>query len=206
MDVTEVTDGRTARRNRNRDAVLDAMIALTGESDEEPAVELIAERAGVSYRSVYRYFEDRTELMLAAIARVMGDVWPIFDIEQLGEGRFDERISRFISSRLGAYRQLAPLTRLAIRRSLTEPAVLTEVDNVRTFLQGQLVTQFAPELDHLEASERELVVAALDVMFQFEALEFLNRYEDMTDDAMTKVLTRHVHAHLDAAPALAATS
>lgn len=174
------------------------MIALTNESDEEPAVELIAERAGVSYRSVYRYFEDRTELMLAAIARVMGDVRPIFDIEQLGEGRLDERLSRFISSRLGAYRQLAPLTRLAIRRSLTEPTVSVEFDSVRAFLHGQLVAQFAPELDHLEASERDLVVAALDVMFQFEALEYLHRYADMTDDAMTKVLTRHVHAALGA--------
>ena len=175
------------------------MIAITRESHEEPPVELIAERAGVSYRSVYRYFEDRTELMLAAIGRVMGEVWPIFDIEQVGEGELDERISRLITSRLAAYRELAPLTRLAVRRSITEPAVMAEFDNVRAFLQGQLQTQFAPELDHLAAADRDLVVAGLDVVFQFEALEFLNRYEGMTEEGMTKVLTRHVHAHLDAA-------
>jgi hypothetical protein len=144
--------------------------------------------------------------MLAAISRVMGDVWPIFDIEQLGEGRLDGRISRFISSRLCAYRQLAPLTRLAVRRSLTEEVVSVEFENVRTFLRRQLVDQFAPELEQVEASERELVVTALDVMFQFEALEFLNRYEGMTDEGMTWVLTRHVHAHLDAAAAVASTN
>jgi len=201
VNGVEAIDGRTARRNRNRDAVLDAMIALTRESHEEPPVELIAERAGVSYRSVYRYFEDRTELMLAAIGRVMGEVWPIFDIEKLGEGELDERINRFITSRLAAYGELAPLTRLAIRRSITEPAVMAEFDNVRAFLQGQLEAQFAEELDHLEAADRELVVAALDVVFQFEALEFLNRYEGMTDEGMADVLSRHVHVHLAAAAA-----
>jgi AcrR family transcriptional regulator len=199
VDVTDLIDGRTARRNRNRDAVLDAMIELTRESDEEPAVERIAERAGVSYRSVYRYFDDRTELMLAAIGRVMGDVWPIFDIERLGEGPLDDRISRFISSRLDAYGQLASLTRLVVRRSLTEPTVLAEFNKVRAFLQDQLETQFASELGDLDPVERDFVVAALDVMFQFEALEFLTRYEGMTNDGLTQVLTRHIHAHLAAA-------
>jgi len=199
VNATEVIDGRTARRNRNRDAVLDAMIDLARLSDDEPSVDLIAENAGVSYRSVYRYFDDRTELMLAAISRVMGEAWLILDIERIGEGPLDDRITRFITNRLVAYRQLAPLTRHAMRRSVTEPAVRAEFDKARTFLQHQLEAQFAPELARVDPADRELVVAALDVMFQFEALEFLSRFESMTDEAMMRVLTRHVHAHLDAA-------
>jgi TetR/AcrR family transcriptional regulator, regulator of autoinduction and epiphytic fitness len=199
VNATEIIDGRTARRNRNRDAVLDAMIELARLGDDEPSVELIAERAGVSYRSVYRYFEDRTELMLAAIGRVMGEAWPILDIEHIGQGPFDERIDCFVTTRIGAYRQLAPLTRHAMRRSVIEPAVRAEFDNARTLLQHQIEQQFAPELARVDPADRELVVAALDVMFQFEALEFLSRFESMTDEAMTRVLTRHVHAHLGAA-------
>jgi AcrR family transcriptional regulator len=194
-----VVDGRTARRNRNKDAVLDAMISLTNETADEPPIELIAERAGVSYRSVYRYFDDRTDLMLSAIGRVMGEVWRIFDVEELGEGTLDERLAHFISSRLGAYRRLAPLTRLAVRRMATEPLVLEEFDNVRSYMRGQLEAQFAPELGQIDESERGLVVAALDVMFQFEALEFLSRRDGMTDEELERVLTRHVRAHLAAA-------
>ena len=52
----------------------------------------------MSYRSVYR-FDDRTDLMLSAIARVMGELWPIFDVEKLGEGTLDTRIERLISLR-----------------------------------------------------------------------------------------------------------
>ena len=189
-------DGRTARRNRNRDAVLDAMIELTNESGEEPAIEAVAERAGVSYRSVYRYFDDRTELLLAAIGRLMGEVWPIFDIEQLGEGTFDERLDRFVAVRIRAYRRLAPLSRLAMRRSLSEPVVAVQFDTVRTFLREQLCTQFTTELSCLDEPERVVVVRAIDTMFQFEAMEFLARFEQLGDDDVADVLSRQIRVHL----------
>ena len=191
-----VVDGRTARRNRNRDAVLDALIALANEGNDEPPIELIAERAGVSYRSVYRYFEDRTDLMLSAIARVMGDLWPIFDIEKIGEGSLDDRIAQLTSVRLAAYRKLAPLTRNAVHRRANEPAVAEGYDRVREFLRGQLAEQFAPELAVMPVGDRKIALAALDAMFQFEALDYLALHGDMDDEALAKVLDRHVHAHL----------
>jgi TetR/AcrR family transcriptional regulator, regulator of autoinduction and epiphytic fitness len=196
-----IVDGRTARRERNKDAVLDALIQLANEGHHEPPVELIAERAGVSYRSVYRYFDDRTDLMLSAIGRVMGDLWPIFDIENLGEGPLDERIERLISIRLDAYRKLAPVTRSAVHLRVNEPVVAESYDRVRGYLRDQLARQFEPELAAMPEAEREVALAALDTMFQFEALEYLAQQNGMTDDALAGVLARHVRAHL--APASA---
>ncbi len=194
-----IVDGRTARRQRNKDAVLDALIELASEGNEEPPIEVIAERAGVSYRSVYRYFDDRTELMLSAIARVMGDLWPIFDIENLGDGTLDTRIDRLISVRLAAYHRLAPLMRGAVHRRANEPAVAEGYDRVRDYLRGQLSSQFEPELASMPANERKVVLAALDVMFQFEALDYLAEHDEMNDKALARVLARHVRAHLAAA-------
>jgi AcrR family transcriptional regulator len=194
-----IVDGRTARRQRNKDAVLDALIGLANEGSEEPPVEAIAERAGVSYRSVYRYFDDRTELMLSAIGRVMGDLWPIFDVEHLGEGSLDSRIDRLISVRLDAYRRLAPLTRSAVHRRANEPAVAEGYDRVRQYLREQLATQFEPELAAVPHNDRKVVLAALDAMFQFEALDYLAEHGEMDDTALARVLDRHVRAHLAAA-------
>ncbi len=201
MNAIDAIDGRTARRNRNKDAVLDAMIELAAEGNDEPPIEAIAERAGVSYRSVYRYFDDRTELMLSAITRVMGDMWPIFDLEKLGQGSLDDRIHRLITVRLGAYRKLAPLTRSAVRRRANEPAVAEGYDRVREYLREQLAQQFQPELDAIPATERKVVLAALDTMFQFEALDYLAQNDEMSDKALAIVLTRHVRAHLAATDA-----
>jgi len=198
MPTVDTVDGRTARRNRNKDAVLDALIEMATEGRAEPPIEDIAERAGVSYRSVYRYFDDRTDLMLSAIARVMGDMWPIFDIEQLGEGLLDERIARLTTVRLAAYRQLAPLTRAAVHLRANEPAVAEGYDQVRSYLRDQLAHQLDPELSVIPESERALVLASLDVMFQFEALDYLANHDGMDDTSISRILARHIRAQLAA--------
>ena len=198
MNVVDAIDGRTARRNRNRDAVLDALIELADESNDEPTIERIAERAGVSYRSVYRYFDDRTDLMLSAITRVMGNLWSIFDVENLGHGPLDERIEQLTTVRVAAYRRLAPLARTAVHRRANEPAVAEGYDRVREYLREQLAQQFEPELAAMAVPESKLVLAALDTMFQFESLDYLANHDGMTDTALIAVLTRHVQAHLAA--------
>lgn len=198
MNAIDAIDGRTARRNRNRDAVLDALIELADESNDEPTIERIAERAGVSHRSVYRYFDDRTDLMLSAITRVMGNLWSIFDVENLGHGPLDERIEQLITARVAAYRKLAPLARTAVHRRANEPAVAEGYDRVREYLREQLAQQFEPELAAMAVPESKLVLAALDTMFQFESLDYLANHDGMTDTALITVLTRHVQAHLAA--------
>ena len=198
MNAIDAIDGRTARRNRNRDAVLDALIELADESNDEPTIERIAERAGVSYRSVYRYFDDRTDLMLSAITRVMGNLWSIFDVENLGHGPLDERIEQLTTVRVAAYRRLAPLARTAVHRRANEPAVAEGYDRVREYLREQLAQQFEPELAAMAVPESKLVLAALDTMFQFESLDYLANHDGMTDTALITVLTRHVQAHLAA--------
>jgi TetR/AcrR family transcriptional regulator, regulator of autoinduction and epiphytic fitness len=162
-------------------------------------VEDIAERAGVSYRSVYRYFDDRTDLMLAAIARVRGEMWKLFDLEKLGEGPLEARIGQLIRVRLAGYHDLAPLTRIAVRLRADEPAVAQAYDQARGHLRDQLLDQFAPEFSALSPKERSLALAAIDAMFQFETLDYLAHHEAMSDAAITTVLTRHIRAHLDLA-------
>jgi hypothetical protein len=81
--------------------------------------------------------------------------------------------------------------------------VLGEYDRVRAYIREQLEAQFAPELARIDPTERRSVVAAIDVMFQFEALDFLGRHDAMTDEAMIEVLERHIRAHLGAAPVTA---
>ena len=55
-------DGRHARRDRNRLAVVDAMLELYVEGNLDPSSDEIAERAGLSPRSLFRYFEDLDDL------------------------------------------------------------------------------------------------------------------------------------------------
>ena len=61
-------DGRTVRAERTREALVGALLALLNEGRVRPTASEIAERAGVSERSVFQHFRDR-EALFEAVAR-----------------------------------------------------------------------------------------------------------------------------------------
>ena len=61
-------DGRTLRAERTRQALVDALLGLLDEGHPSPTAAEVAERAGVSERSVFQHFADR-EALLEAVAR-----------------------------------------------------------------------------------------------------------------------------------------
>jgi AcrR family transcriptional regulator len=63
-------DGRTARAIRTRDVIVDACIGLVDEGDLRPTAPKVAERAGVSVRSVFQHFADVEGLYAAVGDRV----------------------------------------------------------------------------------------------------------------------------------------
>jgi AcrR family transcriptional regulator len=87
-------DGRTARRDRNRDAVLDAVLDLFAEDALAPSAVQVAERSGVSLRSVYRYFDDTDELVRAGIARSRARVRPLVVLGDRGQRPVEDRVRR----------------------------------------------------------------------------------------------------------------
>ena len=60
-------DGRIARGKRARTAIVDALLALIEAGELRPSAARIAERAGVSLRSVFQHFRD-VESLFAAMA------------------------------------------------------------------------------------------------------------------------------------------
>jgi AcrR family transcriptional regulator len=70
------TDHRSqGRRNRNSEAVLEAVLSLFLEHNLHPHPKEIADRAGVSLRSVYRYLGD-ADLMRVGMDQIIQDRAP----------------------------------------------------------------------------------------------------------------------------------
>ena len=181
-------DGRTARRDRNRDAVLDAVLELFAEDALAPSAAQVAERSGVSLRSVYRYFEDTDELVRAAIERNLERVRSLFVVERPGEGPVDDRVARLVASRLRLYDEVGPLMRATLLHA-GENAVLAErLATVRRLLGEQVEQMFAPELARLAAPERRGTAAVLDQLLTFESLDHLRRVRGMSRAATSAAL------------------
>ena len=196
MQPDVLVDGRTARRDRNRELVLDAAIELFTENDLAPDAASVAGRSGVSLRSVYRYFEDHDALVRAAIARHAERIAPLMIVPDLGVGSFDDRLARFVNQRMRVYEAEAPTARVAVLRAPNNPPLREQLERLRVTLRTQTEAMFEPELGVMGVPERRALSAAMDALLQFESIEHLRVRRDLSTAQTADVLRRALTALL----------
>jgi AcrR family transcriptional regulator len=171
--ATVTPDGRHAWRDRNRLAVVDSLLDFYAEGNLRPGAQAVAERSGVSRRSVFRYFQDLDDLDRTAIARQQERVRHLLEIPNIGEGTLETRIDNLSTQRAALYTAIAPAARVSRLRAPFHPVLAEELAMSREHLRRQLERQFRPELERLDEPSRALVLAAADVMCAFEAFDLL---------------------------------
>jgi AcrR family transcriptional regulator len=172
-ESTVQTDGRRAARERNRLAVVDALLDLYAEGNLRPDAQEVAARSGVSRRSVFRYFDDRDDLDRTAIERQQQRVWHLVEIPAVGEGPLDARIARIAEQRVALFRALRPAARVARLRAPFYPVIAEQLEQSRQLYALQVELQFAPELNAMAPPARAETLAAADASCSFETYDFL---------------------------------
>ena len=195
-DVDSSNDGRTARRDRNRLAVLDAMLDLFSE-DIDPSPDVVAARCGLSPRSVYRYFEDRDALMRAAIERQRERIFPLQLIHEIGQGDLIGRIDRFATARVRLYEAVADATRAARHRASHNDNVNRQVRASQLALRNQVERHFAQELDVLAPPQRNNTLNVVDALTQFETLDYLCFTQQTPSSIVRSMLVDALHSLLN---------
>ena len=119
-DVPTRVDGRAARAERTRGAIVEAHLTLIDEGDLKPTGERIAERAGVSLRTLWTNFKDMETLYAAtgqrvrerqeALFRPIPSEWPL-----------SRRIGEFCAQRAQMLEALAPSARASALREPFSP-------------------------------------------------------------------------------------
>ncbi|MBX3286327.1 MAG: TetR/AcrR family transcriptional regulator [Actinobacteria bacterium] len=182
------TDGRLARTERTRTAILDALLELLEEGVANPSSIQIAERAGISKRSLFVHYsslEDlHQDLAERATATVVGLVWVVDPALPLAE-----RVDAISEQRARVHEAIGPLRRAGQRRAATSEAAATAQRFGRDASRDQLRRVFAAELDRLEPTERDHRTAALEALTAGEAWD-LWRESGRTVEACREVL-RH---------------
>jgi AcrR family transcriptional regulator len=139
-------DGRTARSERTRAAIVDAHLRLIREGDLRPTADRIAKLAGVSLRALWSHFADMEALFAASGRRVLevrdGAHRPISAKLALAD-----RIEAYCRQRARLLEQIAPTAKAA---ALKEPfsATLQHYHRLHlTRVRDELAVLFAPEID-----------------------------------------------------------
>jgi AcrR family transcriptional regulator len=178
-------DGRVMRRQRSYDSAVDAILDLLSEGEPRPTAQQVAERSGLSIRSIFRLFEDVESLHAVAISRQVARVLPLID-ELPETGSREERASGLVESRARFYEAVAPVRRFAVSLRASSPLIAEALDRSDRFFRGQLEKAFAAQLADREALE------ALDAATSWEMWDRLRSAQRLGQPSAKRVLRQLV--------------
>ena len=197
MTTTPVTDGRSRRSERTRNAVLDALLALLRTGNLRPTAREIAAEAGVSLRSVYVHFEDLDDLFVAAADRQFQQVRHLV-VEVATTGPLRERADALVRARGRIYEGIGGVRQAAAVHAPFSPALAGRLATVRELARAELERVFAVELDACPAAQRRERLAVLEVLSGSETWDHLRTSSGMDEGATCAAITGAVVALLGA--------
>ena len=158
--TTVATDGRTARAERTRRAVVDAHITLLRAGVLKPTGAQVAEQAGVSLRALWANFNDLDTVMAHTGAEMLRRQDELF-VPVSPRLPLPERIDGFCRQRARMLEFVAPFARAAVSRQQFSDALRTHrrCCIARVTDEGKIL--FARELSALDARRRARLVHAL---------------------------------------------
>ena len=152
MNKGEQTDGRHQRAEKNREAIVVAMVDLIRETGEVPTPEVIAERAGVSRRTVFRLFDDLEGLRAAVTNHLRQQVVTRFPAPIPSGRGLHEKVAALVDHRAKIYEFVTPYRRLADSLQRSQPAVAAGLAEGRKALRMHLEWLLG---EHVEPHDQE---------------------------------------------------
>jgi AcrR family transcriptional regulator len=175
--VVEARDGRQSRTARSRLAICEACLDLVQEGELQPSADQIAERAGVSRRSIFNHFADLAELYDAVVEVGMQRCAPL--LEEISERKpVSHRVERLVHARSRFLEVTAAFTRALTAQALVGPAAdqARRVSKNALRLQHQDVERlFDRELVGLSPAERAEILEAMSAAMSPLLWEHLRR-------------------------------
>jgi AcrR family transcriptional regulator len=194
-----VGDGRRARRERNRDAVVDALLELFRDGNLAPSSDEIAERAGLSPRSLFRYFDDVDDLCRTAISRQHERVGSVIALTVRPDMSLSDCVTAVVEQRVQLFDAMGAVGQVLRIRAPFQPLVAAELSRARRLLRGQLEQAFAAELAALSTASATAVLAAADALCSFESYRLMRDDQGLSRAATTRVLVEALHRLLTSA-------
>jgi AcrR family transcriptional regulator len=179
---TEVVDGRRARSERSKQAIIDASLALMEEGNLIPTAQQISDRSGVGIRSFFRHFEDM-ETLFATIDDETRDSYEALFIGGDRNGTLGERILHAVERRADGY-DLETNTVLSTSAQLWRSETLRK--NYARYQRGlrKDLDDWLPELRQLTRNQRE----AVDALASFEMWHRLRYHQGLGKAAAIDIL------------------
>ncbi|MGW8357202.1 TetR/AcrR family transcriptional regulator [Streptomyces wedmorensis] len=215
MGDTETGGGDAAEagagaRRRRRDpewtyaALVDALLELISESGREPTRKAIAERAGVSERTVFVHFADREALYVAA-ARRQAERWRAHAEPVSPAWETARKVRALLTQRGRMYEVMTPIRRIGLGLEADSPGLRGVMAEGDAWLRAGLAELFAPELAGEPGARRAGgLLDALEAASSWAAWDHLRARRGLDEAAARAAIGRTLRALLGVAAGRAA--
>jgi AcrR family transcriptional regulator len=176
------------------------MLALIMDGHLRPTAAEVAERAGVSLRSVFQHFEDMESLYAAVAAAQMARLAHHVSQEP-ASGPIERRVDAFVDRRAELLEMITPVRRAAIIQEPFSEVLAARLRWAHDVAREEVERTFAPELQAISARERGVVATALDVATNWPAWDACRRMNGLSIEDSKRVMARTIRALLKEATA-----
>ncbi len=173
MTPERPVDGRHARRQRSRTAVIDAVFSLVQDGKVPPTVDDVAERAGVSVSSIFRNFDGLADIQRQALENFQPRFEHLFVVDDADRSRA-ERIQAHVRARVDLLAAAGGLLRVARARTLDHTPILEGVARLRGQFADQTRLRFALEIEQLSPAEAANLCALIDATTSPDAFDVMS--------------------------------
>ena len=189
-------DGRAARAERTREAVVDAMLSLTDEGHLRPTARQISARAGVSLRSVFQHFDDLETLFAAAADRQVERLTHLAVVIP-PDAPFEQRLSAFVETRGALLETISPVRRSALLGEPFSPEIARRLRWSRDMNREEAERVFGVELAAIPEDRRHVVGFALHAATEWYTWEMLRAHDNLSITDAIKVMSLTIRALLN---------
>ena len=189
-------DGRSLRRERNRQDIVNALLDLIETGETEISAALIASKAGLSERSIFRYFDDVNDLYRSVCDLAFSKEIEYALIDDAGVGSLDTKIENFVNQRVRIYTMNEKIAPAARSFALKNPIIKNQLVVGRKLLRTQIIKHFAEELSAFDKQQQQVAVAIIDSLTTFEYYDMMRSDQKMSVQAIKSVLAESIRKAL----------
>lgn len=177
MEAAEpVADGRRARSVVSRSRIIKAIVELVAEGDPDPSATTVAERTGISLRTVFRHFEEKDTILHAIDDLLVAAYQPVFAAPYRSDG-WKDRLFELIERRCAVNEAAAIFRISAVMERYRSPFVAEKYRRLYAAEKRMLDAVLPTELQTSTNAGREVLIAC-----SFDSWRLLRQDEELSAD------------------------
>ena len=183
-------DGRFARSQKTKDAIVKALLKLL-RNTPFPTAEQVAKESKIGLRTVYRQFNDMESIYLSLHEECMHSLGQMFDSDIDLNKSFKERVNFAISERLTIYEEYETLFIATISNSARLPTLVNQVAESYQIMRERFI-EIVPEIKNLSTIKSDLLFTRITFPSWFSLRKLLKHDQKIIIDELSDDLVKYI--------------